>query len=259
MAQSNLRMLTIVALLALPSAASAQATEGQTPGRPMAAPESGPKAAGNPEWSDRARMKEVAGERDILRQALSAGKSREEYREILQKNDYMITSINEESDDELELEVVRGDHSLEVQFEFEGPGAAKEIEISTNAWRAPETKRAMDDKSYKPGGVAFDPSKANSSDRANAEVADDEKDRLESLMRPGQKVSAYKTILEGQGYKLTSVNETDPTSAEYEIVKGQQSYEVLLEIDRATQNVTDVDVETNIWQSKETEDALGQS
>ncbi len=265
MAQLKLRTITFLTLLALPAIASAQTNSNQSrdpaaaPGSGAMAPGSAAMAPGKDDWSDRSRMKAVAGEKEMLQQALSAGKSREEYRSILQKNDYMITSINEDSDDELEMEVVRGDHSFEVQFDFEGPGAAKEIDVSMNAWRADSTKQAMDDKSFNPGNVVYDRNNARARDQANMTSADNETDRLEALMKPGDKVAAYRTLLEREGYKITSVNESDPANAEYEIVKGQQSYEVQLDIDESTQNVTEADVSVNIWQSKETEDALGQN
>ena len=57
---------------------------------------------------------------------------------------------------------------------------------------------------------------------------------------------------------MTSMNDADTDSMEFEIVKGQQSYEVQLEADNASNIVKSVDVTTNMWQSKETERALGQ-
>lgn len=58
------------------------------------------------------------------------------------------------------------------------------------------------------------------------------------------------------GWKVTSVNSDKPDYAEWEIVKGDQSYEVQLDFDKTTRKATKIDVTTNMWQAEATERAL---
>ena len=58
------------------------------------------------------------------------------------------------------------------------------------------------------------------------------------------------------GWKITSVNSDKPDYVEWEIVKGDQSYEVQLDFDKANHKVTKIDVATNMWQAEATERAL---
>jgi hypothetical protein len=55
------------------------------------------------------------------------------------------------------------------------------------------------------------------------------------------------------GFMVTSVNYDDSTYFEYEVVKGDESYEVQINIDPTTNRATDVNVENNLWQSDFTE------
>ena len=56
---------------------------------------------------------------------------------------------------------------------------------------------------------------------------------------------------------LMSEDARPPTVLEYEIVKGDQSYEVMIDFDADTKKATEVDVETNIWEAERTEKAKG--
>ena len=61
------------------------------------------------------------------------------------------------------------------------------------------------------------------------------------------------------GWKVTSVNYDKPDYIEYEIVKGNDSYEVQVDIDKNSNKATKVDVVTNVWQTESTENALKQT
>ena len=60
---------------------------------------------------------------------------------------------------------------------------------------------------------------------------DDEK-KLEQGLKPGQDRNAYRRELEKMGYQITSVNYDKPDYVEYEIVKGNNSYEVQIDFDK---------------------------
>jgi hypothetical protein len=57
-------------------------------------------------------------------------------------------------------------------------------------------------------------------------------------------------------WKITSVNYDTPEYAEYEIVKGDTSYEVQINFDRNSHKATKVDVAYNAWQTDATDSAL---
>jgi hypothetical protein len=58
------------------------------------------------------------------------------------------------------------------------------------------------------------------------------------------------------GWKITSVNYDKPDYVEYEIVKGNDSYEVQIDFDENSHKAKQVDVAANAWQSEATERAL---
>jgi hypothetical protein len=80
------------------------------------------------------------------------------------------------------------------------------------------------------------------------------KQELERVLKPGQDKEAYRRELEKLGWKITSVNYDKPDYVEWEIVKGDQTYEV--QIDLKNNKATKVDVATNMWKAKTTEEAL---
>lgn len=93
------------------------------------------------------------------------------------------------------------------------------------------------------------------SDRARMKTWSDEKDQLERELRPGESLVFYTKALADRGFQITSVNSDKPGSAEYEVVKGDQTYEVQLDLDKAGK-VTEVDVTTNMWRSDATKAAM---
>ena len=80
------------------------------------------------------------------------------------------------------------------------------------------------------------------------------KQELERVLKTGQDKEAYRRELEKAGWKITSVNYDKPDYVEWEIVKGDQTYEV--QIDLKNNKATKVDVATNMWKAKATEEAL---
>jgi hypothetical protein len=80
------------------------------------------------------------------------------------------------------------------------------------------------------------------------------KDELEKALKIGQNKQSYRAELEKLGWKITSVNYDKPDYAEWEIVKGDQTYEV--QIDFKDNKATKIDVAANMWKAKATEDAM---
>jgi hypothetical protein len=66
-------------------------------------------------------------------------------------------------------------------------------------------------------------------------------------------------MLRDLGYTITSVNYNSPDYVEYEVVKGDRSYEVQMDLDEDTGRATDIDIDPNIWKADRTEARLEQS
>jgi hypothetical protein len=77
---------------------------------------------------------------------------------------------------------------------------------------------------------------------------------LERALKPGQDKDFYRKELEKMGYRITATNYDKPDYVEWEVVKGDQSYEV--QFDMAGGKATKVDVTTNMWQAEATDRAL---
>jgi len=82
---------------------------------------------------------------------------------------------------------------------------------------------------------------------------------LEEHLQPGQTPAAYRRILRDLGYTITSVNYSTPDYVEYEVVKGDRSYEVQMDLDEDTGRATSIDIANNLWETSRTEAALEQS
>jgi hypothetical protein len=80
------------------------------------------------------------------------------------------------------------------------------------------------------------------------------KDELEQSLKIGQSKESYRRELEKMGWKITSVNYDKPDYVEWEIVKGDQTYE--MQIDFKDNKATKIDVAANMWKAKATEEAL---
>lgn len=201
------------------------------------------------------RQKAWSGEKDMLEKALATGKDKATYRSELEKMGYWITAVNTDTPSRLEYEIVKGDHSYEVQIDLANNLGTK-VDVTTNLWRAPATKAAMARKDYKysyPTAVTENADKVRDSVRSKTWL--DEKGRLEAALGTGHDRAYYKAALEKQGYKVTHVNENDKKNLEYEIVKGDTSYEVQVDFDAKTAKSTRVGVSSNAWETPATERA----
>lgn len=203
-----------------------------------------------------ARTMPVTGDRDALENKLRAGKTRADYAKILKANGYVISHINEDKKDYLEYEVVKGRSSYEVKIDFkDGAARATDVDVSHNMWRAEATERLMEDPNYKQATTVKVNPDGRYSDSRYIKGWTDEKDRLEKALPLNLKGADYKAKIEAEGYKVTAVNERDRSGIEYEIVKGDNSYEVDIELDPATGLAKDIDVSSNLWEAEATDRA----
>ena len=70
----------------------------------------------------------------------------------------------------------------------------------------------------------------------------------------GHDPAYYQQQLKKMGYQVTSVNDRDKGHVEYEVVKGDNSYEVQIDLEGG--KAKKLDVASNVWQSDATERAL---
>lgn len=205
----------------------------------------------------RERRAAMQGEREQLKTNLSAGLNRADYAKILANNGYRIATINADKKDYLEYEVVKGGNSYEVQLNFDkGLAKATKIDVATNMWRADATKRMMKDASYKQAGALVADKDSRFSDRRYMKAWSDEKSRLEKALPLNMKLADYRAKIEQQGYKITTVNEREKDYVEYEIAKGENSYEVQIDIDPQTGLGKKIDVTSNLWEAEATDKAM---
>ena len=202
------------------------------------------------------RDKAYKGEKDALEEKLKAGKARADYAKILEANGYRISSINADKKDYLEYEVVKGNHSYEVQLDFDkGAAVATKIDVTTNMWRTDATKKMLKDADYKHPGPLVADKDSRFSDRRFMKGWTDEKGQLEKALPPNTKVADIRAKLEKMGYKITAVNDREADYVEYEILKGDHSYEVQIDVDPATKMAKKVDVASNLWDAEGTDRA----
>lgn len=206
-------------------------------------------------YSDRAQMKDWTSEKDMLESHLKAGSSKADYMKAIADAGFVITSINSDKPDYLEYEVVKGTNSYEVQIDLDKKTKmGTKVDVDRNLWRSDATKQALR------SGKAVAATKAlpdghKFSDRGNAKNWTSEKDKLEKGLGNGKDVATYKAELKKMGYQVTSVNDKDKDYVEMEVVKGNDSYEVQIDLDDAGKGKK-VDVAANMWQSEATEKAL---
>ncbi|MGE0313516.1 MAG: hypothetical protein AB7P21_18045 [Lautropia sp.] len=193
-------------------------------------------------------------DRDQLENALARAQSRDDYRATIEREGYTISAINDDRPEYLEYEVVKGGRSYEVQLEFDdGARRATDIDVANNLWRADSTERMMEDSNWRPTAPLVADPERRFSDRRYMAGWTTERERLQQTLRPNQDVQAVRTQLEQLGYRITAVNDRDPDYLEYEIVKGDNSYEVQIDVDEATRRATEIDVAANLWEADSTE------
>lgn len=200
-------------------------------------------------FSDRDRTADWTKDKDAVEKALKTGEGKDFYRKELEKMGFMITAVNYDKPDYVEWEVVKGDKSYEVQIDMAG-GKATKIDVTTNMWRADATKQAMQGKKVAAAGRGD----ARFSDRDRRAGWTKGEEGLERALKTGQDKEFYRKELEKMGYRITATNHDKPDYVEWEVVKGDQSYEI--QIDMAGGKATKVDVTTNMWQADATDRAL---
>jgi uncharacterized protein YmfQ (DUF2313 family) len=219
------------------------------------------RVTSNPEmYSDRDRSKAMKGEKDKLEQALKTGEEKGFYRRELEKMGWQITAVNYDKADYLEYEVVKGKDSFEVQIDLDKQShKATKVDVTTNMWKADATKRALtsNKKVEYPNKTTANPTRY--SDRDRMKTAKSDSDKLEQALKTGEDKDFYRRELKKMGWKVTSVNYDKPDYVEYEIVKGDKSYEVQIDLDKNSHKATKVDVTYNAWQTEATENALKQN
>lgn len=198
----------------------------------------------------------VQNNENQLELKLKDAQNRADYATVLQSNGYRISATNDDEPDYLEYEVVKGNQSYEVQLSFDdGASKASKIDVAANLWRADSTEKMLADPQYKnPNAMIVDPD-ARYSDRHHMQAWTDEKDQLEKVLTPKQTLDAYKQTLKQRGYEITSVNDREADYVEYEIVKGDNSYEVQIDLDPTTKLGKEVDVTSNLWDAESTDRA----
>jgi uncharacterized protein YmfQ (DUF2313 family) len=93
------------------------------------------------------------------------------------------------------------------------------------------------------------------SDRDQRKSYEDEEQKLEQALKAGQEKNFYRRELEKLGYQITSINYDKPDYVEYEIVKGNNSYEAQIDFDKSGK-ATKIDVAPNLWRTDATKAAL---
>jgi uncharacterized protein YmfQ (DUF2313 family) len=214
-------------------------------------------ATSNPRiYSDRDRANASKDEKEKLEHALKTGEEKAFYRRELEKMGWQITSVNYDKPNYLEYEIVKGKSTYEVQIDFDNNShKATKVDVATNVWKTDATERALEGKQVNyPTTTTANPSRF--SDRDRMKSSQNEEEKLEHALKTGEEKDFYRRQLEKMGWKITSVNYDKPEYVEYEIVKGDTSYEVQLDMDKNTHKATKVDVAMNAWKADATERAL---
>jgi hypothetical protein len=94
------------------------------------------------------------------------------------------------------------------------------------------------------------------SDREHREQWEHGKEELIRLLKSGEERDFYRRELEKAGYAITSVNYDKADSFEYEVVKGDRTYEVRVDLDRNSQRASRVNVGTNLWPAETTNQVM---
>ena len=94
---------------------------------------------------------------------------------------------------------------------------------------------------------------------SNNEMWNQGQAELQKQLAPGTPAADYRKKIEGLGYQITSTNYNNKDYLEYELVKGDMTWEVQIDVADKTNKATKVDVVSNTWKTDATERALGRS
>jgi len=208
-------------------------------------------------YSDRDRTKASKDEKEQLERALKTGDVKDFYRRELDKMGWQIASVNYDKPEYVEYEIVKDKSSYEVQIDFDkNSRKATKVDVAANVWKTDATESVLrnGNKIDYPNKTTTNPGRF--SDRDRMKTAKNEHDKLEKALKIGEEKDFYRRQLEKMGWKVTSVNYDKPSYVEYEIVKGESTYEVQIDIDQNSHRATKVDVTTNAWKADATEKAL---
>lgn len=224
--------------------------------KPMATTDKATMPMGsNMDYSDRSQMKNWSSEKDMLASRLKTGASKADYMKAIADAGFIITSINADKPDYLEYEIVKGRDSYEVQIDLDkGTKMGSKVEVDRNLWRADTTKDAIRSGKAVAATKAM-PDGQRYSDRTYSKNWTGEKEGLEKALGTGKDMVAYRAELKKMGYQVTSTNDKEKDYVELEVVKGNHSYEVQIDLDAAGKGKK-VDVAANMWHSDATDKAL---
>jgi uncharacterized protein YmfQ (DUF2313 family) len=226
---------------------------------PTAIADEAKRTSDHSRYSDRDRMKSSNDEKQHLEQALKVGEEKAFYRRELEKMGWQITSVNYDKPDYLEYEIVKANKTFEVQVNFDkNSHKSTKVDVAWNGWQTDATKEALKEKKK------IDHPKTASnpklfSDRDRMKSSKNDKERLEKALKTGEEKAFYRRELEKMGWQISSVNYDKPDYSEYEIVKGDKTFEVQVDFDKNSHKATKVDVTSNIWKANATENALKQA
>jgi uncharacterized protein YmfQ (DUF2313 family) len=232
---------------------------GMTVSVPIAASYAADRATDGSKYSDRDHVKNSRNEEDKLERALKTGETKDFYRREIEKMGWQISAMNYDKPDYVEYEIVKGDDSYEVQIDMDkNSNKATKVDVALNVWRAEATENAITNrkKVAYPSRTTTNPERF--SDRDRMKTAKNSEEKLEQALKTGEAKAFYRRELEKMGWKVTSVNYDKADYVEYEIVKGDDSYEVQIDFDKNSNKSTKVDVAQNAWKTDATKQALKQ-
>jgi uncharacterized protein YmfQ (DUF2313 family) len=226
---------------------------------PITASYAADNAKDGSKYSDRDHVKNSRNEEDKLERALKTGETKDFYRREIEKMGWQISAMNYDKPDYVEYEIVKGDDSYEVQIDMDkNSNKATKVDVALNVWRAEATENAITNrkKVAYPSRTTTNPERF--SDRDRMKTAKNSEEKLEQALKTGEAKAFYRRELEKMGWKVTSVNYDKADYVEYEIVKGDDSYEVQIDFDKNSNKSTKVDVAQNAWKTDATKQALKQ-
>lgn len=94
-------------------------------------------------YSDRTYRKSWTNEKEKLEKSLPLGQDVAFYTNELKKRGYQITSTNDQDKDYVEMEVVKGRDSYEVQIDLDDAYKAKKVDVASNMWQSDATEKAL--------------------------------------------------------------------------------------------------------------------
>ena len=96
------------------------------------------------DYSDSRFLPAFNSEKEALQKSMAPGKAPAAYLAQLKALGFNVTSVNDKDKDYVEVEVVKGTHSYEVQIDVdEKTGKAEKIDVTTNLWETEATEAAL--------------------------------------------------------------------------------------------------------------------